>query len=145
MMKVYGKMKDLCPYYQNYENSVHNKVWSVGDKNGYLSFMWMVDWFVPSFASYLSQPHTILTPNAGLNRDWMAKSGWDHTSAVDHLHSQLPMLWNSTVDNTSQLIYRFTTESCSGDYKIFNNIIANYSKSHAEPRKTVLDIASSTM
>jgi len=149
-MKAYAKKKSLCPYNQNYENSPHTESWQYGNNSsGKLSFMWLVDWYVPSFDSLLRENNTILTPNAGLNRHWEHVSGWEELAPEEFLKAQLPLLWNISIAPTSQLIYRLTTQGCGAEgnakFAVLEKMMFEHAGNHSDPQKTFLDLRSPTM
>lgn len=105
------KLGHMCQYAANYLDRICNKEWKINEFSGKLTFIWLWDWHVPILDQYLSEPNTIVTSNAGLNRAMIDTNKFtnDEDNPVLQAKIQFPRLWQAPIANSSYLIYRATT------------------------------------
>ena len=120
---------ELCMYNVNYEDVSFTKSWTFGNHSGNATFMWLVDWYVPTIVNKLLETNTIVTTNAGLNKDWEYQSKWDmRQEPMDVLSREFPLIWQANFAKNSTLMYRLSTETCTpSGLKKHNTWIREYS------------------
>ncbi len=135
------KWRGACMYNINHLDNICTRQWNASGYSGNITFVWVVDWFAPLMAEYLSHPNTILSPNAGLNQAWMKKIKLKINPLLN-AQSTFPTLWNAPVANSSVLVYRQSTEDCERNELVMatNNATRTYADEHPETNKHVVDL-----
>jgi hypothetical protein len=129
-------------YNKNYPQFIQHANWTHNDFYGKINFVWLWDWDHPILHVYMRQPNTIVTSNAGLNRQWAYSQGWTKEIPRTILEQQFPIIWNATLHNSSYFLYRPTTASCHGseEQRAYNQWIRNYVKRAGNSSKSILSL-----